>query len=115
MNCLECGKEIAQTTGKRARIFCNSTCRSNYWQKKKRESKKYDSPKLTKIFNDEPAQWKEPILPPYDMYKEGIKKAGSVSKIEQIVGLSERDPTLANWQKEQIKKLGIEISRTLDF
>lgn len=37
MNCTECNKEIPQTVGKRAKIFCNSTCRSNHWQKEKRK------------------------------------------------------------------------------
>lgn len=38
MQCLECGKDLIQITGKRAKQFCNVTCRSNYWQKKKRDS-----------------------------------------------------------------------------
>lgn len=37
MGCLECGKELTQTPGKRAKLFCNVTCRSNYWQKQKRK------------------------------------------------------------------------------
>lgn len=37
MGCLECGKKLIQTPGKRAKQFCNTTCRSNYWQKKKRQ------------------------------------------------------------------------------
>lgn len=40
MNCLNCDKELVQMPGKRAKQFCNSTCRSNYWQKEKRASKK---------------------------------------------------------------------------
>lgn len=39
-NCLNCDKGIEQTQGKREREFCNSTCRSNYWQKQKRLSEK---------------------------------------------------------------------------
>jgi hypothetical protein len=37
MNCRECKKDIEQTVGKRAKEFCNSTCRSNFWQKNKRK------------------------------------------------------------------------------
>lgn len=37
MGCLECGTELTQTPGKRAKTFCNVTCRSNYWQKNKRK------------------------------------------------------------------------------
>jgi ribosomal 50S subunit-associated protein YjgA (DUF615 family) len=38
MECLECKKEITQTKGKRPKKFCNSTCRSNYWQKEQRKN-----------------------------------------------------------------------------
>lgn len=38
-NCLNCGEHISQTLGKREKQFCDSTCRSNYWQKKKRTQK----------------------------------------------------------------------------
>lgn len=38
MGCLECGKELVQIIGKRAKKFCNVTCRSNYWQKQKRNA-----------------------------------------------------------------------------
>jgi len=37
MKCPNCEKEIEQTKGKRKKKFCNSTCRSNVWQKKKRK------------------------------------------------------------------------------
>lgn len=46
MQCLNCNAEIEQTLGKRERMFCNSTCRSNYWQKQKRLKK------ATKIVSD---------------------------------------------------------------
>jgi hypothetical protein len=39
MKCLECKKDLEQTQGKRAKQFCNSTCRSNYWQKENRKLK----------------------------------------------------------------------------
>lgn len=38
MKCLECQKEVPQTAGKREKLFCNSTCRSNFWQKAKRKN-----------------------------------------------------------------------------
>lgn len=37
MKCLECSTEVPQTPGKRAKQFCNNTCRVKYWQKKKKE------------------------------------------------------------------------------
>lgn len=39
MNCLECGEPIIKIPNKRAKKFCNSTCRSNFWQKQDREKK----------------------------------------------------------------------------
>lgn len=39
MNCLNCNKELEQIKGKRERKFCNSTCRSNFWQKENRKNK----------------------------------------------------------------------------
>lgn len=38
LKCKNCGKPLTQTQGKRAKEFCGVTCRSGYWQKKKRES-----------------------------------------------------------------------------
>jgi hypothetical protein len=44
--CLNCNKALPQTEGKRAKQFCNSTCRSNYWQKEKRKN---SDKSLTKV------------------------------------------------------------------
>jgi hypothetical protein len=35
-NCLNCNEPLEQTQGKKERQFCNVSCRSSYWQKKKR-------------------------------------------------------------------------------
>lgn len=40
MKCPNCKKDLEQTQGKREKQFCNSTCRSNYWQKLKRIASK---------------------------------------------------------------------------
>jgi endogenous inhibitor of DNA gyrase (YacG/DUF329 family) len=40
INCPNCGKEVEQTDGKREKRFCDVTCRSNFWQKEQRKSKK---------------------------------------------------------------------------
>jgi len=39
MECLDCEKELIQIPKKRKKEFCNSTCRSNYWQKADRAKK----------------------------------------------------------------------------
>jgi CRISPR/Cas system-associated protein Cas7 (RAMP superfamily) len=39
MNCLNCGAEVKQTPGKRAKGYCNSSCRQKHWLKNnKKES-----------------------------------------------------------------------------
>jgi len=40
MECLNCGEVLHQTPGKRERKYCNSTCRSNHFQKEKRKEAK---------------------------------------------------------------------------
>jgi hypothetical protein len=37
--CLQCNKWISQPDGKRAKLFCNNTCRSNYWYSKNKKGK----------------------------------------------------------------------------
>lgn len=37
MGCLNCGNELVNTPGKKPKQFCGISCRSNYWQKKKRD------------------------------------------------------------------------------
>lgn len=48
MECLECNKNLEQTLGKRAKQFCNSTCRSNFWQKAKRKIAENNKPENKK-------------------------------------------------------------------
>lgn len=36
MGCLNCGNEIVQPVGKAKKLYCNSTCRSNHFQRKKK-------------------------------------------------------------------------------
>jgi hypothetical protein len=53
--CLNCKKDLVQTAGKREKIFCNSTCRSNYWQKTQtleRQGKSVDT--VAKIMTTRP-------------------------------------------------------------
>lgn len=38
--CLNCGENLNHTEGKREKVFCDTSCRSNYWQKSERLEKK---------------------------------------------------------------------------
>lgn len=62
MDCLECKKYLVQTPGKRARQFCNSTCRSNFWQKQERKKKPKQQPSARK--KTEPPKQDKSELPP---------------------------------------------------
>ena len=42
MGCLNCGKDVVQPVGKAKKLYCNSTCRSNHFQRKKRLGKDPD-------------------------------------------------------------------------
>lgn len=48
-------------------------------------------------------------------YLAEIKSANSIAEIKQIVATSAKDSDMATWQKEAIKKYGIELSKTFDF
>jgi hypothetical protein len=37
--CLECGKDVTQTVGKRKKEYCGNTCRVKFYLKKKNEGK----------------------------------------------------------------------------
>ncbi len=37
LKCKKCGTELTQTEGRRAKEFCNSNCRSTFWQKNKKK------------------------------------------------------------------------------
>ena len=36
MGCLNCGRDLTQLDGKREKLYCNSTCRSYHFQRKKK-------------------------------------------------------------------------------
>lgn len=40
MNCKFCKKEIEQPKGKRAKEYCNNTCRSNFWYAQNKKGKR---------------------------------------------------------------------------
>ena len=63
IQCKECGEILSQKEGKRKREFCDSTCRSNFWQKEKRKKKSVSvknvneqSSGTTKTYQKKPAQ-----------------------------------------------------------
>lgn len=50
MKCPNCQKAVKQTPGKREKVFCNSTCRSNYWAKEKRKADVSRETEMKKVY-----------------------------------------------------------------
>jgi|ERR1700748_556124 len=44
IKCLECGKPVSQTPGRRKKEYCGSTCRSLHWKKKQQMGKQKRGP-----------------------------------------------------------------------
>src|SRR5574337_71101 len=91
MSCLNCGKDLIQTPGKRAKQFCDGNCRTRYWQKEKSAQKK-----AAKIpINPSKAI---PLPPDYVAFtKIGIlKNDGSISPIITITPESPNIPQFKN-------------------
>jgi hypothetical protein len=44
VKCLECGKPVEQTPGKRKKEYCGPTCRTTFWKKKKNAGKEKRGP-----------------------------------------------------------------------
>jgi hypothetical protein len=53
MNCLNCGKEVKQTPGKRAKAYCDPNCRQRHWLKnnKKKSGRGPGRPKKTPLID----------------------------------------------------------------
>lgn len=79
MKCLNCGADLVQIPKKRKKEFCDSTCRSNNWQKEKR---KKDSPQLPGEKEEKP-KINLPPLPveniKHPLWQEGDPKEGSLA------------------------------------
>ncbi len=89
IGCLNCGKDLIQSPKKRKKIFCDSTCRSNYWQKSDRLEKKGLS--VDEILNE-------------------IKKTHKkfTKKVEEKLSDSPKNNELSDfWKKRMATKLGI--------
>jgi len=71
MKCLNCNTELIQIPKKREKQFCNSTCRSNYWQKAKRKVKGNSKPDVKKKILEE-------------RNRESIKKTNYPMSIEEM-------------------------------
>ncbi len=60
--CLNCGKDLHNLPKKRKKVFCNNTCRSNYWQKSDRLEKQGKSiDEIVNILNKQRKEKKKEV------------------------------------------------------
>jgi hypothetical protein len=78
--CLNCGKELKQEKGKREKKFCNSTCRSAYWQKTHKDSK-----------------GKKYKLVPIEEYEKLTKPQEFMDK--KVIVIEPKEEDIPNWKK----------------
>lgn len=88
-NCLNCGKEVAQTPGRRPRQYCDDNCRQKKWQA---DHKKVTPPSDTEIKAAAAAKNR----------KAEEKEAQAEKKIDPPPGLTGIDLTI--WKAEQKAK-----------
>lgn len=123
--CLNCGTQVPQTPGRRQKKFCSDECRQKKWQKDQQELRAHikangiDYYTAAKSESGHPAEAvglpKAPEMSPYDRYRYDIAHANSIDEIKKLVGLAQKDSELTGWQKEQVKKIGIDNSQKLDI
>lgn len=100
MGCLNCGKELVHTPGKRQKKFCTTSCRSSYGQKKKRGNcdlvfRKPGRPKKNHLDHSillGPTIQANPV-PVYDAPKKTEDTPGFANEVEKMI-----------WEQEQLLK-----------
>jgi uncharacterized Zn finger protein (UPF0148 family) len=98
--CLNCGADLTQLPKKRAKVFCDSTCRSNYWQKSDRLEKAGKSTEEIVSILSQLAKNNKP---------DNKKKIEKERNTEYKIGESHKQPEVDNSAK--IKELEEEFKR----
>lgn len=120
--CLQCNKWLNQTAGKRAKRFCNSTCRSNYWYGKKYKGgirleppqTQYDGPKLPSNFvADEPLSFdklkEEAVIKEPKSDFESRLYAAECGEDLQLLGMEIDRSGLPRFEKQRLHTIGQRI------
>lgn len=98
MECPNCGNEIKQLPKKRLKVFCNNTCRSNYWQKAERlEKQGLSAEEIVKKIKKTKREKKEVKLP---SPKKQIMEAEKPEKMKGESGI-DYAVRLAEWKEKQ--------------
>lgn len=124
--CLQCNKWINQPEGKRKKVFCNNTCRSNYWYGKNKKNKKspisekealpegYYGTKLhSNIMGDEPLSFdklKQQMASetPFQLFQRQLMEA-EYSEDLQKIGRKIESSHLSQREKQFLHGLGQQI------
>lgn len=121
--CLQCNKWVPQTEGKRAKKFCNDTCRSNYRYAKNKKIKfvkptpdSFDGSKFKANFTaDEPLsfdrlrqqiQQPKKQVSPEALMRQYVEERRDCTCQEEFIAWGERlqnDERLSRRQKELVK------------
>jgi hypothetical protein len=100
--CLNCGKDLHNLPKKRKKVFCNNTCRSNYWQKSDRLEKQGKS--IEEIVSTLNKQMKEAVklrnLNKPTGTKEVEKKAAKNESIDTTLGEALQGAQLKAYEDE---------------
>lgn len=102
MGCLNCGKELVHTPGKKAKKFCNNSCRSGYGQRKKKGQ--MDSPKRR------PGRPKKETIPLPDGYGR-LKKVKAVKPNGEVVSFS--IPSMAEKDNRKVINPGADRTKQM--
>lgn len=123
--CLHCNKWIKQPEGKREKLFCNNTCRSNYWYSKNKKgkslinqsSKIHIPPKLPSTFEkDEPLSFEK--LKSEISYNEAqslITNATSSFELQNAWQQINTKKDWPSWQMRELTKLKENQRTKIDF
>lgn len=114
--CKQCGKTLEQTSGRRAKQFCNSTCRSKYWYKGTIHGHKVqvDEPKVQIMDATKPIPHIKPKEQPKVDKATEHGRASEEAILKQIAAIkAETIPDLRNksdlgrksWKLEQQKRI----------
>ena len=100
IKCLQCGRQVPQTPGKRKKEYCGPTCRTKFWKKKKDAGKVKKGPgrpkKETVVQNkliEAPIEGKQAVIP--KPRPEAIKPSPQEQEIPS--GLSKTD--MLKWHR----------------
>lgn len=124
--CLNCGNDLIYVRGKKAKTFCNSTCRSGYWHKQKTKEKEYAKKLQSDIEKIKKSIFDKGPIPPKNIYEDKNGDQLVTSRKDTPEGYVEVKKTIASQKnnphpvktiagdKKQMPK-GLSIQEQIDW